>query len=96
MKVDGAEGDLQTADFDGSALQGDVGNAHPALRGEEARAGINHDNAKFRAGDKVTFEDRLGRFGGGRISATVVRDKGPSWEYAQRYEVRVDGVDAAL
>lgn len=93
--IDGAGSKNQTEFLGASDLQAQEQNpGHPAAQGEAAAAGVNHPNAAFKIGEKVNFDDRVMRFGGGRVTATVIKDKGPSWEFAGRYQVRVDGAPA--
>lgn len=95
VRVDGAEPKWQDRSFNASELQpAEQSPGRPAATGADAAAGVNHPNAAFKVGEKVNFDDRLMRYGGGRITATVIKDKGPSWEYAGRYQVRIDGAPA--
>ncbi len=41
--------------------------------------------AQFQVGQKVSYNDRLMKFGGGTVQGTIVEDRGPGWEYAQRW-----------
>lgn len=95
VQVDGADPKNLTQFLNGSELESsEQAPGKAAATGEAAAAGVNHPNAAFRIGEKVSFDDRLMRFGGGRVTATVIKDKGPSWEFASRYQVRVDGAPA--
>jgi hypothetical protein len=86
VKIDGSD---QTEFLNAADLQTGVADAHPAAQGQDAIAGINHPDAAFKIGEQVSFEDRVSRYGGGMIKATVIKDRGPSWEYAGRYEVKL-------
>lgn len=95
VRVDGADPKNQDTSFNASELQtADAAPGHPAASGEAAATGVNHSNAAFKIGETVSFEDRIGRFGGGKVTGTVIQDKGPSWEYAGRYQVKINGAPA--
>lgn len=56
-----------------------------------AVAATFNGNSKPEVGMRVTFVDRTRRFGGGTVSGTIIKDRGSNYEYASRWEVKVDG-----
>lgn len=96
VRVDKPNGANPIASFNASELQ-DASMSVPEIVSKKPQVAAPNKPAggKFNVGERVSFEDKRGEYGGGWISATVSKDRGENWEYASRYEIAIDGAGNA-